>query len=674
METVRILFMIQYPYSNARHRSYRSCISFSLRMEHVHHDTVVQTEQKTPKQKENKETTSSYHSLIEDLEAEEEGGAYMSCHDVTQQVSQWLANFGIVLDRADFDTAVEMFEEDSYWRDLVSFTWNIKTLEGKEKIKAMLKATVPEVKPGQWQMEGNATSDHGVISGWFSFETAVSRGKGYIRLRAGKCWTLLTTMTELKGFEEKRGVFRSKGVQHGVYPNRQTWLEQKMQEAAELGVSKQPYCLIIGGGQGGIVLGARLKQLDVPTIIVEKNNRPGDSWRNRYNSLCLHDPVWYDHLPYLPFPNHWPVFSPKDQLADWLEMYTKVMGLDYWHSTECESAQYDEQTQEWVVTVNRAGETVILRPKQLILATGMSGIPNVPEIPGTKIFQGTQQHSSKYTSGKEYKGKSCIVLGSGTSAHDICVDLWEHGADVTMIQRSSTTVVQSDTLIERLVSNLYSESAVKKGITTDTADLLLASLPYKVLSNIHVSIYKEIAKEDAEFYRHLTDTGFLLDFGEDGSGLFMKYLRRGSGYYIDVGASQWIIEGKIKLKSGVGIERIKEDSVLLTDGTELPADLIVYATGYGPMHDWAAKMISQDVADKIGKCWGLGSGTTNDPGPWEGELRNMWKPTRQPSLWFHGGNLHQSRHYSQFLALQIKARMEGILTPVYGMEGENIPH
>lgn len=61
-------------------------------------------------------------------------------------------------------------------------------------------------------------------------------------------------------------------------------------------------------------------------------------------------------------------------------------------------------------------------------------------------------------------------------------------------------------------------------------------------------------------------------------------------------------------------------------------------------------------------------GITEDPGPWEGEQRNMWKPTRQEALWFHGGNLHQSRHYSQFLSLQLKARMEGIPTPVYGLQ------
>jgi putative flavoprotein involved in K+ transport len=147
----------------------------------------------------------------------------------------------------------------------------------------------------------------------------------------------------------------------------------------------------------------------------------------------------------------------------------------------------------------------------------------------------------------------------------------------------------------------------------------------------------------------------------------MKYLRRGSGYYIDVGASELIASSKVKLKSGVNVKEVKEKSVVLSDGTELPADLIVLATGYGSMNGWAAKLISKDVADKVGKCWGLGSNTTKDPGPWEGELRNMWKPTQQSALWFHGGNLHQSRHYSQFLSLQIKARKESIPTPVYGM-------
>ncbi len=139
----------------------------------------------------------------------------------------------------------------------------------------------------------------------------------------------------------------------------------------------------------------------------------------------------------------------------------------------------------------------------------------------------------------------------------------------------------------------------------------------------------------------------------------MKYLRRGSGYYIDVGASQLIIDGKIRLAHGNAAE-ITENAVVPEDGTMLPADVIVYATGHGSMNGWPADLIGKDVADKVGKCRGLGSNITKDPGPWVGEQRNMWKPTRRPGLWFHGGNLHRSRHYSQILSLQLKARMEGM--------------
>lgn len=586
----------------------------------------------------------------------------------TQDVNRWLAEFGAALEGNDVETAVSLFADESYWRDLVSFTWNIKTMEGKGQIADMLTATLGHVQPSNWQLEGEANEAGGVTDGWICFETAVSRGRGHIRLIDGKCWTLLTTMTELKGHEEKKGPTRPMGVEHGVFKNRKNWLERKQQEEAELGYTTQPYCVIIGGGQGGIGLGARLKRLGVPTIIIEKNERPGDSWRKRYKSLCLHDPVWYDHLPYLPFPDHWPVFAPKDKIGDWLEMYTKVMELNYWGSTLCKHASYNEDTQEWEVHVNRAGEDVVLRPKQLILATGMSAMPNVPSIPGADTFKGDIHHSSGHGDSAAYAGKKCVVLGSNNSAHDICAALYENDADVTMIQRSSTHIARSDTLMDLALGDLYSERALANGVDTNTADMIFASLPYRILHTFQIPVYEEMARRDAEFYEQLEKAGFMLDWGDDGSGLFMKYLRRGSGYYIDVGASQLIIDGSVKLRSGVNIDHITEDSVVLSDGSELPADLIVLATGYGSMNGFAAKLISQEVADKVGKVWGLGSDTKKDPGPWEGEQRNMWKPTQQEALWFHGGNLHQSRHYSQFLSLQLKARQAGIPTPVYGLQ------
>jgi putative flavoprotein involved in K+ transport len=236
-----------------------------------------------------------------------------------------------------------------------------------------------------------------------------------------------------------------------------------------------------------------------------------------------------------------------------------------------------------------------------------------------------------------------------------------------MVQRSSTHVSRSETLMDVALGALYSEEAVKNGITTDKADLIFASIPYAVLPAVQKGGADVMKERDKDFYAALEKVGFWHDWGADETGLFMKYLRRGSGYYIDVGASQLIIDGKIKLARGQ-VAEITETGVKLEDGTELPADLIVLATGYGSMNGWAAQLVSPEVADKVGKCWGLGSDTPKDPGPWEGELRNMWKPTQQEALWFHGGNLHQSRHYSQFLALQLKARMEGIPTPVYGRQ------
>jgi putative flavoprotein involved in K+ transport len=317
------------------------------------------------------------------------------------------------------------------------------------------------------------------------------------------------------------------------------------------------------------------------------------------------------------------------------------------------------------VAVERGGQEIMLKPRQLVFALGVSGYPNVPQITGAESFLDEQHHSSKHPGPEACKGKKVVVLGSNNSAHDICAALWEHGVDVTMIQRSSTHIAPSDSLMELALGGLYSEQAVKNGVHTDMADLIFASIPYKVMAPLQVPVYDEMKKRDADLYARLEKAGFMLDFGVDGSGLFMKYLRRGSGYYIDVGASELVANGSIKLRSRVNIERINPNGVTLSDGSELPADVIVYATGYGSMNGWLADLISPEVADRVGKVWGLGSDTPKDPGPWEGELRNMWKPTQVPQLWFHGGNLHQSRHYSQFLAFQLKARLEGLPTPVY---------
>ncbi|QTG80782.1 NAD(P)/FAD-dependent oxidoreductase [Arthrobacter crystallopoietes] len=587
-----------------------------------------------------------------------------SPNDVAQA---WLDNLDEALQAGNIDGALELFDDECFWRDFVSFTWNLKTLEGKAEIRRMLEARLADVQPSGWKLAEVATGDAAATEAWVNFETGTARGWAHLRLRDGKCWTLLTTMQELKGFEEKKGPNRDKGVAHHITKGRKSWLELKEEQEARLGYEEQPYTVIAGGGQGGIGLAARLRRLGVPTIIIEKNQRPGDSWRNRYKSLHLHDPVWYDHLPYLKFPDDWPVFAAKDKIGDWLEHYTRIMELNYWSGTECTKARFDEAAGEWIVDVVRDGEPVTLRPKQLVFALGVSGYPNIPKFDGADSFLGQQHHSSRHPGGGDWTGKKAVVIGSNNSAHDICADLWEHGADVTMVQRSSTHISRSESLMDLGLGDLYSEKALANGVTTEKADMLFASLPYRILPDAQKPVYEKMAERDAEFYSQLKAAGFDLDFGEDGSGLFVKYLRRGSGYYIDVGASQLIIDGRVKLANGQ-VDKITGNAVVLDDGTELEADLIVYATGFGSMNGWLADLVSPEVANQVGKCWGYGSDTPKDPGPWEGELRNMWKPTNVENLWIHGGNLHQSRHYSTYLALQLKARMEGLETPVYELQ------
>ncbi|UPG67184.1 MULTISPECIES: NAD(P)/FAD-dependent oxidoreductase [Gordonia] len=598
-----------------------------------------------------------------------------------ERMDAWLREFESALAADDIARATNAFLTDSYWRDLTAFTWNIKTVEGHEQIADMLTARLADTRPSNFTTTEPATDDgDGVVSAFIAFETAVGRCEGHLRIRrdddgtdgggrdAGedKAWTLLTTMQELKGHEESAGPNRPLGAVHGSDPDTRSWAEKKADEELSLGRSAQPYVLVIGGGQGGIALGARLRQLGVPSVVVDRHDRPGDQWRKRYKSLCLHDPVWYDHLPYLPFPDNWPVFAPKDKIGDWLEFYTKVMEVPYWSKTTCLSAEYDEAESRWAVEVDRDGERLTLHPTQLVLATGMSGKPAVPSVPGQDVFAGEQHHSSAHPGPDGYLGKKVVVIGSNNSAHDICKALVDNGVDATMVQRSSTHIVKSDSLRSIALGSLYSEEAVASGMTTKKADLTFASLPYRIMHQFQIPVYDQIRQQDKEFYERLEAAGFELDFGDDDSGLFMKYLRRGSGYYIDVGASELIADGTIKLVHGQ-LDHLTENSVVLADGTEIDADVVVYATGYGSMNGWAADLMGQEVADRVGKVWGLGSETTKDPGPWEGEQRNMWKPTQQPGLWFHGGNLHQSRHYSLYLALQLKARYEGIPTPVYGL-------
>ena len=551
--------------------------------------------------------------------------------------------------------AVEaLFLPGGFWRDFLALGGTLQTVEGAGAIAAFacaaapgfeLVAEAPPLLPGA----------DPAAEGFVAFRTALGHGRGYLRLQDGRCRTL---MLALEGFHDHPEPLRARRPSGLVEdPQGRNWKERLAAKGEAFGRGEEPYVLIVGGGQAGLALAARLEMLGVPYLVVDRHPRVGDQWRSRYRSLTLHDPVWYDHMPYLPFPDFWPVFTPKDKMGDWLAAYAHAMELAVWTGTECLGASRDGEG--WRVTLKRGDETVTLSPAHLVMAVGNAGFPKVPEFEGREAFRGVQLHSSDFASGEGMAGRPVVVVGANNSAHDIAADLASHGAKPVMIQRSSTMVVQQKTVVETMLGPLFSQAAVDRGMTTERADLMLAASPFRVQEETARRVWAKVREDEAAFYDALEAAGFALDFGEDGTGM-LKYPRTASGYYFDVGACAMVIDGRIGLRSGLGVARLTAEGVELEDGEVLPAEMIVYATGFGAMEEWVARLIDPETAARVGRCWGYGSGVAGDPGPWEGELRNMWKPTPEPGLWFMGGNLAQSRFYSRLLGLQLKARHAGL--------------
>jgi cation diffusion facilitator CzcD-associated flavoprotein CzcO len=405
--------------------------------------------------------------------------------------------------------------------------------------------------------------------------------------------------------------------------------------------------LVVGGGQAGLSIAARLTQLQVDTLIVDREQRIGDNWRNRYHALTLHNQVQVNHLPYMPFPPNWPTYIPKDKLAGWFEAYVESMELNYWPGTEFQGGAYDQGTSRWSVTLRHAdGTTREMRPRHVVMATGVSGIPNLPDIPTLQDFNGKVLHSSQYQDGEAWQGKRALVIGTGNSGHDIAQDLYSGGAKVTLVQRSSTLVTNVEPSAQ-LAYALYDE-----GPALEDCDLITTSMPLSLARKSHILLTERAKELDRELLEGLERVGFKLDFGEDGSGWQFKYLTRGGGYYFNVGCSNLVADGEIGLMQFSDIAAFVPEGVRMRTGSTLAADLVVLATGYKGQEHLVRKLFGDEVATRVGPIWGFGD---------QQELRNMFTRTAQPGLWFIAGSLAQCRIYSKYLALQIKASEAGLL-------------
>jgi cation diffusion facilitator CzcD-associated flavoprotein CzcO len=572
----------------------------------------------------------------------------------------WLAEFSETLRHRDYARTALMIHPDGYWRDLLTFGWIFKTLHGIEDVEAWLTETLDANRAHSFCLEGEpligAFGDYSVtLQFFFKFQTGTALGRGFVRLVESpnapnglKAFTVLTAMSALKAFPEATGRKRPRADLRSTSNELENWLDRR--NSAREFTRKDPDVIIIGGGQSGLMLAARLGQLNVSTLVVEKTDRVGDIWRNRYRSLTLHNEICMNHFAYMPFPDTWPVYIPKDKLANWLEFYAESMEVNVWTKTTFMGAEYENSAKRWNAQLRIAdGSIRNMRPSHIVLAIGVSGLPNVPTLEGQDAFGGPIVHSSGRIDDLNVKAKSVLVVGAGTSGHDIAQDLHTRGANVTMLQRSSITVVSLEPSSVRPYE-LYRQNDGVRPIA-DT-DLMAASVPYDLLARLHKPLSRQMAEEDRDLLDGLRRVGFLLDNGEDDTGYFLKLLRHQAGYYLNVGASDLIIAGKIGLKAGIDIDRLEKNEIIFSDGTSLASDIIVLATGYKPLQEGVRTMFGDEVAERVGPIWGIGD---------DGELCNMYARTAQEGLYIAGGGIPGARAYSQYTAFLIKAAVEGLL-------------
>ncbi|KAI5476099.1 monooxygenase [Pseudohyphozyma bogoriensis] len=535
---------------------------------------------------------------------------------------------------------------EGWWRDIMAFTNDYRTLRSHHILQAA-KDRLPVVKPTPAILRSSfpprlvqpfAELDYQFVEIQFDLTTATGPAFGLARLvpsTGGKLWKVFTLFTMLEGVHghpERVNRERPRGAHNASVP----WSVERS-EFADF-EQHDPDVIIVGGGHNGLELAARLKAVGLEALVVDKQKRTGDNWRLRYESLSLHDPVYANHLSFMPFPANWPIFTPAGKLANWLEAYVDAMDLNVWtdSTTVPDETAYDEKSNTWTVTINRGGSKRVLRTKHVVLATGMSGgFPKMPKpFPGQDDYSGRIVHSSAHGSGKPWKGKKALVVGACTSAHDISLDLVNNGCSVTMLQRSPTFIMTVKNGVPLFHSPLYSEDAPP----TDTADRLLESIPKHVLFLHHVHLTPKIQALDADVLSGLIKAGFQLTTGPDGTGWQRLALEKAGGYYFDTGACAKVIDGSIKVQKGEIRQFGGGRKVEFNDGSVQEFDTVIFATGYTGFEDvvrvtWGEKYVAQ-----MDPVFGLDE---------EGEVRAVARASGIPKMYWMVGHLALARILSK---------------------------
>lgn len=577
-----------------------------------------------------------------------------TCLDIS---STWLAKFTRAFEQADAHALRELFLNDCHLRNVLALGWRLQTHSGVQPVCDALLQVPQAHQPVDLRIDSRYFPPHHVQrSGEWTLEcvvacqTSLGACEGVLRLRQAddgqwRAWSLMLALHELKGHEEVYRRAQDLSVHNKRSFKGPNWKDER--HVQDLFNDREPQVLVVGAGQAGLSVGARLRQLGVDVLLVDQNDRVGDNWRNRYHALVLHNQRHVNHLPYMPFPETWPTYIPKDKLADWFEFYAAAMELSVWTGTRFVTAQYDTSNACWDVTLESKNGTRHIRPAHIIMAAGVSAIPNRKNLPELAPYAGPVMHSADYTVPDIAKHALVTIIGTGTSAHDVAQDLAESGVQVIMVQRSPT-MVQNIEPTAQLPYAIYGKELPNEACDLLTVGTTMAQ--YKASSRLSLKVAEHW---DKTLIENLKKTNFKVNVGEDGKSWQLLYLTRGGGYYFNVGCSDLIIQRQIRVVQFDEIAAFEAGGMALKSGEQIDVDLVITATGYLGQNEMVRRLLGDEVADRVGPVWDISESSQ--------ELNNMWMQTPQAGLWFCAGSLAQCRIYSKYLSLQIQAQLLGLM-------------
>lgn len=542
-------------------------------------------------------------------------------------------------------------EIEAFWRDILVFTSTFRTFCGSSRIVAAWRELLEAQKGSNFKLVTDSSSTVRAgrtswIQAAFSFECcakSVRTGSGTLRIvpdgtGSWKIWTISTILEQIPEFGDVDFLLPQAELSSAVNGTNNHLN----------GGEANPYdAIVVGAGMAGLSMCGRLQALGISYIALESYTEIGGNWTERYESVKLHTSRASGQMP---FETTWaaeeyPYFLSGKQLAEGYQRHVKKYGLNVQTSSRVEKASWHEQDRLWTVTVRSKKGPESMTARHLVLAIGAGGsVPKLPALSGRKEFQGEVLHSVDYRTASSWKGRNGVIIGTANTAHDIAEDMLAAGLNsVTMVQRNATPVMPIS-YYRHALDGVYNDE-----IPTEKSDRMwLSATPAPITRLLILQLMTHLASQDSDYFDALDRVGFRNERVCDLSHILFE--RRG-GHYLDIGTSAKVAQGLIKMKSDSSLTGFSQHGLNFSDGSTLDADIVVFATGFeGNVRVMAAKLLDGDVIDKMDDSFHFDA---------EGELIGVWKPMEQPNVWYAGGDIGQARFFSRFLALEIKADLEG---------------